>query len=412
MTHSEYDHSGFVTSFFYTYSSFYSPDADIHRVIYDYNDKMPLVCDFNSPFFMNGSDPSHIKIKVRYFLGTSGYNLNGIYDADNTFSFAINLRIFDNSQSYVDYVSGELKIGYGAIGTAVFDLDLTGLDIKDMTSYCMEIYISSGEDTSPYSGARYPGMYSTCLFYLLRNYEEFMDDIKDLDALLASLKTKEDVGAGTYDTVNEILANMKPKIDRLSGSLNALESENAGVGTDILKAARDAITRFQDYYVWLQKFMGEHSAEDVSQSGALFFEFKERYLSEIGKWYADAFVNYNRYVFYLNGEYQISDDVHKIIQGSEARMEEEYQNNKNHPPGDWLPPLVTLLTIIIAAIVGIIAYYLVRSRTRDWRYAALIALVVFAVTALVAYFLLLSISDMVARWYYAVYCMRGWFFAA
>lgn len=391
---SSWENEDFITEFSYTYSNYYVPDGDVHRIIYDENDKMPLICDFNSPLYLNGSDT----FKFRYFLATDGQPLNSVGETDATFHFYLEVTISDENHTYLT-IGDECLIAYNQIGTTILEADLG--TIEPQTSYLLTVTITSMEDTNLYGADRYSAVYSECLYYLLTEYYEFQDEINDLMDLYESLETREDVGSGTYSTLKEIMGMMKTKIGDLEDSLDSLEGSNGGRGAEFAEKCRDSINEFKNYVVYLSVFMDSNTPEQVAASGPLFCEFKGL-MWEFGFWYSDSFTQYNAYVCALKGETGIADDIDDITDGTRGAFKDRADARRNGEYMKFLPFLVVALAAVVSLILTLIVYLMFRDRIRNRWALFLLCLIVFIVLFLVIYTLMLGISETILFWYYGV----------
>jgi len=389
----EFSHADFITAFEYTYNFYFIDEQQIHRIIYDTNNKAPLVVDFNSPFYLNETTA---EFKIRYMLGMPGVPLGT--NSPDAFAFDIVMEIYDNDGVYIT-VSDGVAVGYGAVGSKAWDIDLAGTGLKDLTSYGMRITISSMETTSPYGTTRYSQIYSECLYYVLRNYLEFRDDIHDMSDLIKGLKTKDDVGESTYSEIETIISVMKTKIQTLETDFNSLRQQYPGICTTQSQAVEDAIQGFKDEYVALKTFMEDNKWEDIQGSNSLFLTLREGLT--LTQWrYGQSFTVYNFYIAALNGESGIADDGAKLIAGIDEKMEQRERAYLNAINSKFLPWIVLALTLLVSAIIAAIIYYVIKPRIKSRVALLILVLISFGFSAVIIYMILMSMSTAILYWIY------------
>lgn len=389
----EFDHEDYITAFEYYLNPYWIDESVVHRIIYDTNNKVPLIVDFNSPFYLNETTA---EFKIRYMLGVPSVPLGT--NAPDAFAFHILMEIYDDDDTYIT-VSDSVAVGYGAVGSDSWDIDLSGTGIKDLTSYGMRITIVSLETTSPYGTTRYAQTYSQCLYCVLRNYLEFRDDIHDMSDLIKGLRTKDDVGADTYSQIDTIIAVMKTKIEQLETDFNALKEKYPGVCGTQSQAVDDAIQGFKDEYVALKTFMDENKWEDIQGSNSLFLTLREGLT--LTQWrYGQAFTVYNFYIAALNGESGIADDGAKLIKGIDDVMEQRERAYLNAINSKFLPWIVLAITLLVSAIIAAIVYFIAKPKIKSRTALLILTIIAFAFSLIIIYTILMSLSTMILYWIY------------
>jgi hypothetical protein len=352
---------------------------------------MELMCDFNSPFYLNETQST---FKLRFFVSIGG--IDALFPTlDGNYPIHVLLEIADGSEVLITEEQ-DIILPPSGIAYALFDnVELSGSGITELTSYQLRVSCYSGLVTATTQYA----IYSTALYYVLKNFNEFMTDIRNLDDIIESITNGSDISSGTYDTLREIMGLTKTKINNLESSLETLRAEYPEDHDGIYDQCTKAIKQFRDYFVWLSAFMDKYAPETVAADPALFTQFKG-YILDLRFWYSDAFTQYNSYIAGLKGEDQISDDIGNITKGYEEDYQKKYNADRNNDLNKFLPALVVLFALLIAFIISAIAYYGFRRKLSSPVLCVILAVAVFGISAIVLYLFLLSISGAVLNWFY------------
>ena len=395
ITNCTFGHESYITSFTHKYNIYYSANnQEVHRTLYDNNDKMEIMVDMNTPLYLNAT---YSYFKIKYMLSMPNEDMLIQYDQ---FRFNVYLEIVgDNETIYT--ANQNVALGYDSIGRADFTANLISSNLQDLTSYQINIYCYSLEDTGGGAG-RLSAVYTHCLYYIFRDFDSFMTDVKDMEELIAALKVPSDIGAGTYGQISNIMEAMKPKIKDLEASMDDLETNNPDRNSDLSQKVRDSIEWYKTYYLLVKQFTEGNPYTNVASDSAKFLELKG-YLQCIQFWYADSFSQYNGYVAALNGEYQIRDDFGNISQGSRDKFIQKGNGDKQNLNLKWLPYLVILLDILISFILSAIVYLLFIKKNIKNKWLKVLAFVmVFVVLFLIIYIVMINIGETILMWYYGI----------
>jgi len=388
-----FDTSQFKTTFEYAYNNFFSTNQTIHRTFVDTNDKLQIMCDFNSPFYI--TDKSQVDFKVRFFIAT---NLNTVFATPGgLYPVWIRLSVLDGSDVILTYYSTSMVQRTG-ISSEIFSFSINGKGIEELKSYQLKIECASG--IAGLFGTHNIATYSVGLYYILNNYNEFMDDIKDLEDLLASLKNASDVQSSTYDYLKEVMGIMKSKMSDLESSKDTLKSANKDKYDDLTDKLDKTIKNFKECYIWLMDFMDNNKAPI---SNAKFSEFKSL-INNMKFYYADSFTLYNAYVCDLKGEHQIADDIQNKTKKYEEIYNERHNRLRNNNYGKYLPSVILLMVLLISFIITMIFYYTIRNKfkSKSKLWLGITMIIIFSVSAITLYLFLNSISWTVLAWLYGV----------
>lgn len=388
-----FETSQYITEFQYNYNNYYADEQIIHRGVFDYNDRTQIYCDFNSPWYINetGGD-----FKFRFFNTVNGSN--AIWPtSDGLYQNYLYIAILGNGIAYLTDTQ-DVKMGRDGISSATFSEDIEGAGIEPLKSY--ELRISAASELPTVWGATRIGTeYASCLYYILKNYNEFRDDIHNMDELINSLTDRSVVGAGTYEQARAILDIMKPKITDLEAALTAMRAEYPDDYKGIADKVETSIAYFKDYYVWLNAFMDKYPAEDVAGNGALFTQYKA-FLCGARFWYADAFTQYNAYIAALNGETGISDDIANKTADARDQHSKRHAADANNDLSKYLPVMVLGFALIVAFILAMIFYYLAASKLKNKWAGAIITVALFLVSFYIIYLFLSRVSWAMLSWFY------------
>ena len=389
-----FDHSEYITSFQYTYNYFFGEDQIIHRQLYDLNDKIQLIVDYNSPFYLNETSAD---FTIRYFVAISGSN-SLFPSIDGNYYFNLNLQILDGDNILINDTQ-TVGVGRSGIASGYFSESVKAVGIQELKSY--ELRLNAFTAFTPIYGYDYMvvATYTKALYFILKDYEEFREDVRDLQGLIDSLKESSDLTIGTYDTLREILAITKPKVDNLVDSINDLKATYPDIKPDCLGTLEKSLKNYKDYDVRLLEFMDTKTPEDVAGDGALFSQFKA-YMGSYQFYYSDVFALYNSYIAYLKGEHQISQQITNTTKGFEDYYQERADADKNRDVNKYLPPIIIALAIMISTLLCIIFYYFINKKFKNKYIAPILTLIIFGISFIVIYLFLNSVSGSILNWWY------------
>lgn len=375
----------------YEWNNYYGENQTVHREIFDLNDRTQMVCDINTPLYLDEDGAAYFT--VRYMLISGNLPLVG----DGLFDFNIYLTVYDHNDSWL-IGSQDVQIGYNVIGTASFDFTVNGTGLKTLTSYCMSIDCNSMEPTGE-STYHPSALYVNALYYLFENYLGFRLDISDLqeliDALIASTTGLSDT---VYTVIDDIIGVMHTKINELESNAKDLKGYYPNTGVSYYNKVIDSIEGFKFYYVMLQNYKTTNKPFDVGRSSTLYTDLID-YLTRLNFWYADSFSQYNCYIASIKGEEQIAHDYQNMSGAVRNHYIDELMQDRIKNIGMSMPLLIVAFALVLGAILaGIFNFIFRNTKSKYLLYGATIG--VFAISFYIIYLVLNQAGFAFLEWFY------------
>lgn len=391
-----FNYSSYVIDIKYYYNNYYSQFAKqiVHRQIFNDNFRLNMLCDFNSPLYLNGTK-SYFTFRYMLVCNDSDYILKNINSGvDIPYSFHLWAEILDKEDVQLFTVYKTVSINRNQIGNSLpITFDLKNIDLKDITSYKINVWFDS-LDNGQWS--RNSAIYSHALYYVFHNFDEFLSDVEQMDNLINSIKEQSDVTDGTYSSVKDLIGVMKYKIGNLEGATKELKSNNPDRNYDQYNAVINSIDNFKFYTVSIYALMAEYSAKDINYG-----EFKH-YLSCLNYWYSDSFSQYNNYIAGLKGETQITQDFNNISFGIRDVYTQKWVTDRNKDYLNFIPIPVLIFALLISILIAVISYLKLKDRIKKKWILYIGVILMFIISFALMYILISAISTQILYWYYGV----------